>query len=419
MPRSLILQLLSLTLTTALAPTTRRPLQLPTACITERLVMLRNIDSCEALVFTAGAALDGLSGELRAGVGRLIAEAKEQGTLLALLEPADCEAAVATALDEVVRWPLRKQAPAVSELSNLRKALNVESPEGFGGSDGFGQKPGLAYGREPIAARCVVIVTSLPEAVSALGAGMRAVGIPPVEGEWVDEALEGIADACIDALGDESDSLALRVHDLSTPGAYWLNPAQPRDINGMRVDPDTGLAYSASAQDEEPAGEEDIRTLLQDVEPLAVSPPPSSPSLPPPPPLRRCPTPRAALDVPPAEAAAQMRSRGAILLDVRQAGEYRLDGHIQGSENIPAYTWEHGFYLPSEDFAASVSDMFALDTPLVLICADGKLARGAAAMLEAAAFTDVQTLEGGLNVWGWEAEDDPELPRVVVDEDGE
>ena len=43
---------------------------------------------------------------------------------------------------------------------------------------------------------------------------------------------------------------------------------------------------------------------------------------------------------------------------------------------------------------------------------------GADPVLEAAAFRDVRTLEGGLRAWE-EAEDDAGLPSLVVDEDGE
>ena len=43
----------------------------------------------------------------------------------------------------------------------------------------------------------------------------------------------------------------------------------------------------------------------------------------------------------------------------------------------------------------------------------------AAAMLEEAAFTNVQTLEGGLDAWAWEAEEEGGVPPLVVDDDGE
>ena len=126
-----------------------------------------------------------------------------------------------------------------------------------------------------------------------------------------------------------------------------------------------------------------------------------------------------ALEIDPADAAALLLARSATLLDVRQPGEYRLDGHVDGSENIAAYTWEHGFYLPKEGFAEAVAAEHEADAPLVLMCADGMLSKGAAAVLEGAAFTNVQTLNGGLRAWEAEAEEDEGVPPLTVDEDGE
>ena len=120
------------------------------------------------------------------------------------------------------------------------------------------------------------------------------------------------------------------------------------------------------------------------------------------------------------DAAALLKREGATLIDVRQPAEYRLDGHVEGSVNIRAFSWEHGFYLPSESFAQEVAESFERDALLVLLCADGSLSKGAAATLEAADFTNVQTLEGGLRAWEADAWDDEELvPPLVMDEDGE
>jgi rhodanese-related sulfurtransferase len=110
-----------------------------------------------------------------------------------------------------------------------------------------------------------------------------------------------------------------------------------------------------------------------------------------------------------------MLGSGGVLLDVRQPAEFRLDGHLDGSINVPAYSWEHGFHLPNEEFAAEVAETYAADEPLLLVCADGRLSEGAAAVLEAAAFTNVHTLDGGLQATG----EEDGLPPYVVDEDGE
>ncbi|KAL1507075.1 hypothetical protein AB1Y20_007936 [Prymnesium parvum] len=360
------------------------------------VTMLRNIDACEALIFTRDAALDA-SGALRRGAARLFADARAQSTLLAVLEPPDRpvpdDSPLRRLLGAAPLLRLSSSAVHTSELTALRRQLNVEAPEGFGGSDGFGRAPGMAYGREPLAARCVVLVTTLQETAAARGAGMRAVALPREEGGCVDEELDGVADACLDTLGEEAEVCALRVDDLSTPGAFWLNPPLPRDLDGMAVDPETGLSSSAGGR-----GAADLEAVLRDVEP------------------RRGEAGRA---VSAAEAVDLCRRGGGTLLDVRQPAEYRLDGHVEGSANIAAYSWEHGFYLPSPSFAAQVADEYSTEAPLVLVCADGSLSKGAAAVLESAAFTEVRYLEGGLRAWEADAEDDVGVPPLVVDEDGQ
>jgi rhodanese-related sulfurtransferase len=230
---------------------------------------------------------------------------------------------------------------------------------------------------------------------------MRTVALPRDEGGQVAAELEGVADVCLDLVGEESAALALCVADLSTPGAYWLNPAMPRDLEGMRVDPDA--------------------SPLPPPLPPSPSPPPLPPSPSPPPPS---PPPAAAAprEVSPAEAAALAQQGSAMLIDVRQPAEWRLEGHVVGSTNLAAYTWEHGFYLPSEAFASEVAAVCTRAETIVLLCADGKLAKGAAAVLVAAGFADVRTVEGGLRAWEADADEaaDPEaVPPLLVDEDGE
>ena len=201
--------------------------------------MLRNFDRCELIIFTRDAALDASTGAVRSGVRRLIGEAKDASTLVALLEPADRPIdendPLRAFLDDAPCWRLSGSEPQVAEVTALRRSLCVDNPDGFGGSDGFGRAPGLAFGREPNPPRCVAIVTSLQETVAAIGAGMRTVGIPRIEGDWVDEALDGVADACIDALGEEEDVSALPPHPrtLRTPPLHprrtpSLPPAAPR-----------------------------------------------------------------------------------------------------------------------------------------------------------------------------------------------
>ena len=352
-----------------------------------RIAMLRNIDQCEAIILSRDV-VD------HAGIARLKAEALEQGALVAFLEPPGKPVEDAAMRDGALCWPLSSSEPTIAEMSALRLRLHVDAPNGFGGSDGFGRRPG-GLGREPIAAYCVVLVTTLQQVAAALGAGMRTVALPRDEGGQVAAELEGVADVCLDLVGEESAALALRVADLSTPGAYWLNPAMPRDLEGMRVDPDASPL------------------------PPPLPPLPPSPSPPPPSPPPAAAAPR---EVSPAEAAALALQGSAMLIDVRQPAEWRLEGHVGGSTNLAAYTWEHGFYLPSEAFASEVAAVCTRAETIVLLCADGKLAKGAAAVLVAAGFADVRTVEGGLRAWEADADEaaDPEaVPPLLVDEDGE
>ena len=141
--------------------------------------MLRNIDRCEALIFTTSSAVDQPTSRLRRGVSRLLAEASDDGALVALLEPPGSPEH--EPLPGAVTWPTRAAEPTVAELTSLRESMHIAAPAGFAGA------PGAAWGCEPVAARCVVLVTSLGATAAALGAGMRAVGVPPEEEGWLDE----------------------------------------------------------------------------------------------------------------------------------------------------------------------------------------------------------------------------------------
>lgn len=46
---------------------------------------------------------------------------------------------------------------------------------------------------------------------------------------------EDLSDAVVETLGDEDDWEAVTLDGISTPGSYWLNPPNPRDDEGNRV----------------------------------------------------------------------------------------------------------------------------------------------------------------------------------------
>ena len=96
--------------------------------------------------------------------------------------------------------------------------------------------------RAPLAARCVAVAASRAACVAARAAGWRVVGLA---GD-TDESLDDAADVCFDELEDEYE--AVTFDDLWTPGSYWINPPQPRTLDGRHADPDTGapVAYDAA-----------------------------------------------------------------------------------------------------------------------------------------------------------------------------
>ena len=193
---------------------------------------------------------------MRSGCEQLLADCAAQGTLTACIgpepPPADL-AGIPAALLPFPHVPVLDPEDPISYFQALSKARLACSltPDGFGGSDGFGARPNGAE-REPLPQYCVVLVTTLSECDGALRAGMRTVGLPGDEGEWLADELEGIADACLDDLADIPDGL----DELSTPGSFWLNPCLPRDTQGMAVNPETGLRYGMDLEPQQETEQE-------------------------------------------------------------------------------------------------------------------------------------------------------------------
>ena len=215
---------------------------------------LRNIDRCEA-IFLTNSACTASSNKWRAGVPDLLKQAVAQETLTAAIGPAvdGLTSPIGSALERY-----GDNDESFFEAFSLARTSTSLRPDGFGGSDGFGSQP-RATEREPRAAWCVAFVTTFAECDGALRCGMRTLALPAEEGGWIDEDLEGVADACLDDLSE----LANGLDDLTTPGAYWLNPALPRDADGNKVDPTTGLTYTSGGADDE----EDADAVLRDMNP--------------------------------------------------------------------------------------------------------------------------------------------------------
>jgi rhodanese-related sulfurtransferase len=93
-------------------------------------------------------------------------------------------------------------------------------------------------------------------------------------------------------------------------------------------------------------------------------------------------TPTAFREIPP-DAAFRARDKARVI-DVREAGERRLDGFMPGAEHVP---------LASLEAEARVWDRGA---ELVLVCRSGNRSRRAAAALAAMGFRNVLNMTGGM-----------------------
>jgi len=77
----------------------------------------------------------------------------------------------------------------------------------------------------------------------------------------------------------------------------------------------------------------------------------------------------------------------AVLIDISEPAEYAA-GHAVGSKSVPLASLEGSRELPKNK---------AL--PLVVVCATGTRAAGAAARLKKLGFENARVLAGGLNAW--------------------
>jgi rhodanese-related sulfurtransferase len=100
--------------------------------------------------------------------------------------------------------------------------------------------------------------------------------------------------------------------------------------------------------------------------------------------------------------AIQLSNGGALLLDVREAGEYEA-GHIIDARHIPA----------AQVGAQADSLKKYREKPVVVYCDSGFASAGAARALRAAGFSKVVTLRGGLQNWRQE-----NLPLVKGKKEG-
>jgi len=180
-------------------------------------------------------------------------------------------------------------APCPAALMDAIASVEIQ-PKGFGGSSGFGSKlpvsfdqmkclsPKKDFGifriiglctistisqiflfffvvvyestnihtfkdpvRSPLPIHSVVFVTgptskSRARCSAARLAGMRVMYIEQ-EGMGTCDA-DDLVDGVVESLGEEGDWEMITLDDISTPGSFWLNPPNPRDDDGDRVNPE-------------------------------------------------------------------------------------------------------------------------------------------------------------------------------------
>src|SRR3712207_2840836 len=99
--------------------------------------------------------------------------------------------------------------------------------------------------------------------------------------------------------------------------------------------------------------------------------------------------------VSPAEAADLMK-QGFQYLDVRSVPEFE-QGHPDGAFNVPLLNAVGGRMAPNPDFQRVVESTFAKDAQLLVGCKMGGRSAQAAALLEAAGYTNVVDVRGGFS----------------------
>ncbi|NIO38898.1 MAG: rhodanese-like domain-containing protein [Burkholderiales bacterium] len=93
-------------------------------------------------------------------------------------------------------------------------------------------------------------------------------------------------------------------------------------------------------------------------------------------------------EVGPMEAVQLMNRNDAVVLDVREEGEFS-GGHISGSKHVP---------LGSLEQRSGELKKFA-KKPVVVVCASGARSRSACSTLKKLGFDNVSLLAGGIGAW--------------------
>jgi beta-phosphoglucomutase-like phosphatase (HAD superfamily) len=182
------------------------------------MMMVRNIDLAEAIIFYGHGSLFQDRNELLPGVEYLLQECERDDTVvLAILETTT----IFSNLPSTIQVRPETQAPPnPRDLWEAIHSLQVQ-PKGFGGSSGFGTKAADPE-RPPLPQHCVVLCHNEDQCRAARYAGMRVLCL--TDNDLADGILLDWESICMD--------------DIATPGSFWLNPPHPRDDESNGVDPE-------------------------------------------------------------------------------------------------------------------------------------------------------------------------------------
>jgi rhodanese-related sulfurtransferase len=98
----------------------------------------------------------------------------------------------------------------------------------------------------------------------------------------------------------------------------------------------------------------------------------------------------------PAAAAAAVRERGAVLVDIRSGGQRRAQGVVAGAAWIPRNVLE---WRLDPDSGATDPRFGDLDAELILFCSEGYASSLAAATLRRLGFARATDMDGGFEAW--------------------
>ncbi|HVR71216.1 MAG TPA: rhodanese-like domain-containing protein [Vicinamibacteria bacterium] len=109
----------------------------------------------------------------------------------------------------------------------------------------------------------------------------------------------------------------------------------------------------------------------------------------------------------PQEARELMEEQGYVYVDVRSIPEFQA-GHPEGAFNVPLLHLGPAGMTPNAEFLAVMQSAFPREAKLVVACKAGGRSARAAAMLEAAGFTNVVDQRAG-----FEGAHDPATGRIA------